>query len=130
MNDSPIMRPEFDLYVKMTAEAMKKIAASSEEQAIESRETNTILREYIITNNNKHERTSEEIDVLKMKYRKIKDAVEANSKVTSIANKIKIVAWVIAVGGLTAFGAYLFDRYWPKVPTYQEVPKHSEIKHE
>lgn len=111
MKGDPILRPEFDLYVKMTAEAMKSIAESNKESLTESRETNQILREYIIHNNHKHDDTNKRITSLAKEQNKLKIAVEANSKVTSFAITIKKGALIIAGGGLTAIGAIIATSY-------------------
>ena len=104
MNGEHITRPEFDIYVKMTAESMSLIAASTKESAKESREINQILREYIITNNNKHEKTSGHIIEIKEDQKLIKEVVDANSRVTSIANKIIWGVGIVLAGALGAFG--------------------------
>jgi len=104
LSDDHILRPEFNLYVKMTAESMASIAESTKESAKESRESNQILREYIITNNNKHEKTDEEITEIKVEQKLIKEAVEANSRLTSIANKIIWGGGIVLAGALGTFG--------------------------
>lgn len=108
MKGEHITRPEFDLYVKMTAESMASIAESTKESAKESRESNQILREYIITNNNKHEKTSDQIVDIKQQLKKVKEVVEANSKVTQVAKWIKWVLGAVSLGFLTALGVALF----------------------
>lgn len=105
--DQPVMRPEFELYVKMTAEAMTSIAKSTEESAKESRESNQILREYIITNNHKHDETGNRITSLAKKMSRIEDAVKANSKVTNFAMTIKKGIVIIVVSVLGAVGTMI-----------------------
>ncbi len=107
MNEASITRPEFDRYVQMTAESTKSIAESIAEQAKESAETNLILREYIITNNHKHDQTATEIEHIKEKARKLKDAVEANTQVIKITKPIKWALIIVLTGSLMAYGAHL-----------------------
>lgn len=126
MKDEPVSRPEFDLFVKVTADAMTKIADATAEQAKESKVTNKILLEHTITNNHKHERTAEELDYLKTQIRKLKAAVEANSKLTSIALVIKWAAGIIIVGGLTGIGYNMADRWY----IAQHAPKADVVQKE
>lgn len=104
MSDKHVTRPEFDLYVQLTAESMVLIAESTKESAKESRENNQILREYIITNNNKHETTSKQIVEVKDEQKLMKEAISANSKVTSITSKLIWGGGIILAGALGTFG--------------------------
>lgn len=113
MKEDHISRPEFDLYVKMTAESNKKtsaavesIARSHKEAIKESRETNQILREYIIHNNNKHDKTDERLTVQSNKIEALSHAVEANSNVTAFAKAVKKGLIIVLVGALTSIGGY------------------------
>jgi len=112
MKEDHISRPEFDRYVKMTAEAMATIAKSTQETAKESRESNQILREYIITNNHKHDAADKRMTAQAKEMGKIKAAVEANSRVTSFALLIKKAGVVVGLGALTALGAIMTKNYW------------------
>lgn len=113
MSGEPILRPEFDLYVKMSAEANEKtakaiesIAESHKESIKESRETNQILKEYIIHNNHKHDETNKRITSLAKKLNKVEEVVKANAKVTSWANTMKKGVIILVAGALTAVGGY------------------------
>ncbi len=113
MNGEPILRPEFDLYVRMSAEAGRKtseaiesIAESHKEAIKESRETNQILREYIIHNNNKHDKTSEEVIAIEKKINDIEEAMKASAQVVSWGQAVKKGVAVLSVAALTAAGGY------------------------
>lgn len=109
LSDEAIKRPEFDLYMKTTTEAIASIAESTKESAKESRESNQILREYIIHNNNKHDETKKQVTHQGVEITSLKEAVAANKKITSFWLTIwKYVKYII-IGGLTAYGVYLAD---------------------
>lgn len=114
LKEEVIKRPEFEFYVKMTAEAIQTIAKSSKESAKESRESNQILREYIITNNQKHDDTSKRITNIAKEMHIIKEAVDASSKVTSFWSTVHKYTKYIIIGGLTALGAITANYYWSK----------------
>lgn len=113
MSGEPILRPEFDLYVKMSAEsnektskAIESIAESHKEAIKESRETNQILKEYIIHNNHKHDETNKRITALAKKFNKIEEVVKANADVVSWGKTIKKGVIILIAGALTAMGGY------------------------
>lgn len=113
MSGEPILRPEFDLYVKMSAEANEKtsraiesIAESHKESIKESRETNQILKEYIIHNNHKHDEANKRTTALAKELNKVKEVFKANADVVSWGKHIKKGVIILIVGALTAVGGY------------------------
>lgn len=113
MSGEPIYRPEFDLYVRMSAEANEKtskaiesIAESHKESIKENRETNQILREYIIHNNQRHDETNKRLTAQGKEMAELKELVKANSKVTAFALSAKKGIALIIAGALTAAGGY------------------------
>ena len=102
--------------MKTTTEAIASIAESTKESAKESRESNQILREYIIHNNNKHDQASKEIQEIKTDIKTLKGIAKANSKVTDIYKTLKKGLVVFVVAAITAFGGY----YGMKIANPQE----------
>lgn len=98
----------------MTAESMRSIAKSTKEAAIQSQESNQILREYIIHNNNKHDSTNKRMDALSKEQTTIKEAVIANSESSKTMKIIKWGAIIVLAGGLTAWGAHLYNSNFNK----------------
>lgn len=107
--------------MKTTTEAIASIAESTKESAKESRESNQILREYIITNNNKHDQASQERQEMKSDIKKLKGFVKANSKVTDIYKTLKKGLIIFVSAAIVAWGGY----YGMKIadPKKQEVKK-------
>lgn len=125
MSADPILRPEFDLYMKTTTAAIASIAESTKESAKESRESNKILREYIIHNNHKHDQATQERQEMKSDIKILKGIARANSKVTNIYKTGKKGFIIFIVAAITACGGY----YGMKIANPQEqTPKKVDIQ--
>ena len=101
MSADPVLRPEFDLYMKIQAKASTQTASAI-----------TKLTEYTIHNDHKHEEHNRRLTNQAKTIIKIKDAVEANTKVTQIAKPIKWIVALVLTGALIAYGTHLTNDYF------------------
>lgn len=123
MSEDHVTRPEFDIYVKMTAESMALIAKSTEESLVESRETNQILREHTIHNDNKHEVTNVRISAQEARTDQIEKIVLEREGVYQAANKLKWAIGIILAGVLAAGGTWIFQTIVDKEKTEVKISK-------
>ena len=114
MSAEPISQREFDIYVKVTSEAIQAIQKQGQE-------TLDVLKEYTIHNNVKHDESNKRITNLAVELQSLSEAVMANSKVTSFAMTIKKGLVIFIIAAITASGGY----YGMKIvnPEKQEAKK-------
>jgi len=119
MNDEVIKRPEFTLFQKTMEDAllsikdsMKAIAVSSEKHSQEAAEQNRILREYIITNELKHEKTDDRLTGMERGLTKMEEVVAATKNVSDFWEFVWRWARYILVGALAAGGGILANNYF------------------
>jgi len=105
MKDEHISRPEFNLYVKMNAESNDRTSKALEQMASD----NKTMHEKLLSYFHKHDRIEEKVNKNTSDIVKLKEAVQANSKLTSIANKIIWGGGIILAGALGTFGKDLAD---------------------
>ena len=101
MSGEHVSRPEFDMFMKTTADASKQTA-----------EAITKLTEYTIHNDHKHIEVDRRLSNQGKTIYKLKEAVEANTRVTQIAKPIKWIALIIITGALMAYGSHLTTDYY------------------
>lgn len=104
MKDEAIKRPEFDLYMKMNAQSNRTTAEAVTAIQKQGQETLNVLKEYTIHNNHKHDETNKRVTHQGGEITILKEAVAANSKLTSIANKIIWGGGIVLAGALGTFG--------------------------
>lgn len=121
MSADPISRPEFDLFLKMNAESNKVTSDAVAKIQIQGQETLDVLREYTIHNNHKHDETNKRIVDLAKKQSEIKEAVDANTKISSFWYTVKKYALYFVVAALTAFGGLWANDYWKKTHPIEVV---------
>lgn len=100
MKEEPISRPEFNLYVKMNAESAERMSKAIDRMATDNKELHDQLIEYM----HSHDTLETRVSNMERLYEKLSKAVIANSKVTSIANKVGWGISIFLAGGLGAFG--------------------------
>jgi len=101
MSADPVLRPEFDLYMKTNSESTTKIS-----------EAITKLTEYQIHNDYRHVENEKRLTNQGETITTLAEVVAANTKVTQIAKPIKWVIGVILIGMLSAYGAHLANDYF------------------
>ena len=105
MSDEHISRPEFNLYVKMNAESNERASKALEQMASDNKTMHVEMLDYF----HKHDRIEEKVNTNVKDIVKLKEAVQANSKLTSIANKIIWGGGIVIAGGLGTWGKELFN---------------------
>lgn len=125
MKGDPILRPEFELYMKMTAESSGAISKAVTAIQKQGQETLDVLKEYTIHNNHKHDETNKRIIDLAKRQDKTDEAVKANSEVTRAAKYLKWAIGIVLAGALTAYGSSLYNNISikPINPEKQEAKK-------
>ena len=118
MNQDPVTRSEFDLWVKMSSESMERIASCCEKLAItlevqanEFQKTNVFLTEYTIENNHRHNGHIRATKALDKRVYDLEQKVDENTEQTKIIKVFKWAAAIIIVGGLTAIGSNTMKTY-------------------
>lgn len=130
MSDKPISQREFDQHVKRTTRAIEKIATSFDQLASDGQENNRILREYIITNNNKHDQTANDISRLGNRVTNIalnqKEDRENLANLAKVTNIISPLKWlfVLAIGAAaTTYGGYQMKAFLDNKKPEIQKPK-------
>lgn len=100
MSEDHISRPEFNLYVKMNAESNDRTSKALDKMASDNKNMHDKLLGYF----SKHDRIEEKVNVNTTKIKELSEAVIANSKYTSIANKIMWGGGIVIAGALGTFG--------------------------
>jgi len=100
MSADPILRPEFELYVKMNAESNDRTSKALDQMVSD----NKIMHERVFEQMLKHDRIEERVNNNSDDIRELSEAVTANSKLTSIANKIIWGGGIVLAGALGTFG--------------------------
>ena len=100
MSAEHISRPEFNLYVQMNAESNDRTSKALDKMATDNKDMHDKLLAYF----NKHDRIEEKVNTNTKKLLELSEAVVANSKLTSIANKIIWGVGIVLAGALGAFG--------------------------
>jgi len=111
LSEGNVTRPEFDLYIKTTSKAMTLIASSIEKSLAEIRETNQILREYIIHNNHKHDATNVRLDLIVKEHGDLKKTVLERESMFQAAKALKWGAVIILTGLLMAVGTSIWTSH-------------------
>ena len=84
MSDEHISRPEFNLYVKMNSESNQRTSKALEKMASD----NKAIYDQVLGYFHKHDRIEEQVNKNTKTITEISEAVEANSRLTSAANKL------------------------------------------
>jgi len=100
MSGEPILRPEFNLYVKMNAESNDRTSKALEQMVSD----NKIMHERVFEQMLKHDRLEERVNTNSDEIRVLSEAVKANSRLSSIANKIIWGGGIVIAGALGTFG--------------------------
>ena len=101
MSGDPVLRPEFDLYMRVNSESTSKIS-----------EAITKLTEYTIHNDHNHTEVERRLTNQGLSITNLTEAVNANSRVTQIARPIKWALVIILTGALMAYGTNLANDYF------------------
>ena len=115
MNEDPILRPEFELYMKMSSEREERTTKAIEKMAEENTKQNesmekiiNLLTKYI----NKHDRLEERVNTNSDDIRDLSEAVVENSKTTNLKNIIKKGFAILISGILLAAGGIYANTWW------------------
>lgn len=100
MSEEHISRPEFNLYVQMNAESGDRMSRALDKMATDNKTMHDKLLAYF----NKHDRIEEKVNANAAKILELSEAVIANSKLTSIANKLFWGGGIVIAGALGTFG--------------------------
>ena len=122
MSESHVTRPEFEIYVKMTAEAISSIAQTQKEWAKESKETNQILREHMINNNNRHDNTEAKIVQQEKEIAELRKAVLSWVELQPAAKRLRWAAGIMLVAFLTIATKDFYETYFTPAPQTQKTP--------
>lgn len=100
MSEEHISRPEFNLYVKMSAESNERISKALDKMASDNKDIHDKLLDYF----HKHDRIEEKVNTNSERISDLSEAVIANSKFTSIGNKFIWGGGIVIAGALGTFG--------------------------
>jgi len=112
MSGDPISRPEFDLYMKMSAESNQQTSRAITAIQEQGQETLAVLKEYTIHNNHKHDETKAEQVKQAIKIRNLTEAVKANTNVSKFWRTVQKYGKYIVIGGLTVLGGLIATQYY------------------
>lgn len=100
MSDDPILRPEFDLYMKSNSELTKSLSELLKELTKENRENNGMIKEYILTNGHR-------VALIESEQRDFREVVDSIAQMVPFLGPIKASVIFLAGGALTALGVKL-----------------------
>lgn len=97
MSGDPILRPEFDLYMRSNSEVTKSLTELLKELTRENRENNEMIKEYILTNGHR-------INLIEAEQHDFRLVVDAIAQMVPFLGPIKGSIIFLAGGALTALG--------------------------
>lgn len=146
MNEKYVSWREFKAYMDSDqstklaiSNSMKQIAASTKEAQKEARETNLILREQTIINENKHAQTEMQLSELRQKlqdnHREAVEKITINEEILKDSLSVKSITtpakWLLGIfitGAVTLAGAEFYSKISNKIEIKADKSQIKEAK--